>query len=490
MRRALRWLLYVVAGLLLVLAVSFFLLPVWLSNEQGRNYVLGRLNQKLTELGLPADGPNAGLSAASWQLSWFGGITVEELTFTANDGTRLLSVPKVETQWSLWSAVWGSRDFRTTTLHAPKIVIVKRNDGSTHLDAWLSQLRSDDTLLRTLRAAIKIDNGDIELRSQGTGQTIRLTNVTAEVPIADPTLQVHIIAQGLSNTATEAKPVRLQATLPGPAEWSTRPWALLHDVDFKGATLPTAAVCDFAGIDPRWAESMGPTLDEVNIKNRVTWPTAGNGVSKPEFLMRGANGRVQGRLTAVWPKTGAPVLSMTVGDDALDAAMAASAPLSRALGQINPVLVDVVASDGPIVVAAQDLNWSLGNPAQTTATLRLNAGRSVRISDRGVMGKLVGIADRPAGGATKPAGEMSAIVQPTRVRLADGAASIAEMLMTVEGGPSGQRRRFRFTGSTGYDGQVEIVATVPLTTHGGLSSGTAELPIRGTVDRPIVVLPR
>ena len=50
-------------GLLVIALVVFFMLPYWMSNEQGRNYVLGRLNRRI----------NGTISVGSWKLGGFQG---------------------------------------------------------------------------------------------------------------------------------------------------------------------------------------------------------------------------------------------------------------------------------------------------------------------------------------------------------------------------------------------------------------------------------
>src|SRR6478672_9315615 len=55
-------------GMLLVLAV-FFLIPVWISNEQGRDYVLQRLNKRLAAPNLYE--ANARVLVDHWSLGWF-----------------------------------------------------------------------------------------------------------------------------------------------------------------------------------------------------------------------------------------------------------------------------------------------------------------------------------------------------------------------------------------------------------------------------------
>src|SRR5687767_3296906 len=98
--KALRRLLYAGLGLLGIALVIFFLLPVWISNEQGRTYVLQQINKSM----------KAQVAIENWSLGWFRGTELKNVTITLPDGTRLLSCPRVQSELTLWGILWGRYD--------------------------------------------------------------------------------------------------------------------------------------------------------------------------------------------------------------------------------------------------------------------------------------------------------------------------------------------------------------------------------------------
>ncbi len=59
-----------VLAMLLLLLVVFFLFPIWISNQQGRVYMLDRLNRQLNE----GAGAGGGAACASrWEIGAWGG---------------------------------------------------------------------------------------------------------------------------------------------------------------------------------------------------------------------------------------------------------------------------------------------------------------------------------------------------------------------------------------------------------------------------------
>src|SRR3954464_14375361 len=67
----------VALGAAVMFVVAVFLLPMWISNEQGRTYILDRINRKL-------NGPRIAID--SWSIGWFRATDVRKLRIVGPDG--------------------------------------------------------------------------------------------------------------------------------------------------------------------------------------------------------------------------------------------------------------------------------------------------------------------------------------------------------------------------------------------------------------------
>src|SRR5438105_3129263 len=97
-RKFLRRVWFVGICLFVILLVAFLLLPVWISNEQGRLYVLDRLNDRL-------HGPKVAVD--QWSLGWFRKTQLTNLRILQPDGTVLFACPRVSSGLTLWDIFWG-----------------------------------------------------------------------------------------------------------------------------------------------------------------------------------------------------------------------------------------------------------------------------------------------------------------------------------------------------------------------------------------------
>src|SRR5262249_1843061 len=69
------------------------------------------------------------------------------------------------------------------------------------------------------------------------------------------------------------------ATLYGPLSQVPRIWLLQNDLDLTAIGIPTALACDYVGLDPAWAESLGDTLETVQITAHSTASQDGSRIS-------------------------------------------------------------------------------------------------------------------------------------------------------------------------------------------------------------------
>jgi hypothetical protein len=165
----------------------------------------------------------------------------------------------------------------------------------------------------------------------------------------------------------------------------------------------------------------------------------------------------------------------------LQAALFASPPLVHLLAHVNPVFSSLRASDGPIGIDVPAATWSTDHPGAFNGDGRLTFP-TLAFERTGLLGQLLDFAGKPA--ATQP-GYLSVVASRLRVQAANGELSFSSLSLTVA-----PLYRITFDGRTSADGRLHLLATIPLAPTGGLQSGTADVPITGTVAEPVITLPR
>ena len=485
-----RALLISAAALIVHLAV-FFLLPIWISNEQGRNYVLDRLNRRL-------NGPRVTID--SWSLGWFRSSELNNVRIFQPDGTPLLSCPRVLSGLTLWDLVWGNYDLGNTTADNLDMRIVKFADGSTSLDSF-AQGAWD--IVRTARGAIQIDSAHVDIVSIRAGQTIRYADLKATITIASPDAPFHVQITALGNAAGTqgAAPANLsiRATFPPTSGLSSQmlsgpgAWSLLGDVELSAAQIPTALVCDYLNTNSAWVTSFGPTLAVFRFSGHAESPPDSQAIHL-NLIVQGTSQSgqppfINARLTARASTAQAPGSLATSGaDEGIDAALLQSPPLARLLGRLNPILAesDPASQSGLIRANISDLAIPLGGRFldNAQATLRLTFPSLLFTPRDGPslirqLQVVAGETPRPSNGsATHINGSASLL----RAFLRDGQFSYDNFLVDL--GPT----RVNFSGTVGLDESLGLYADIP-TSGPGLSSGYAQVLIIGTTSAPLVRRP-
>ena len=223
-RRFFKRLAFGLAGLLAILLIVFLLLPQWISNDQGRTYILQQLNKR----------SRAQLAIADWSLGWFHPTDLHDVTLSLSDeaqgggggrgGRILFSSPHIHSELTLWSLLWGSYDLGTTTLESPQFNLTRYPDGSTSFDALSSPANPSTPtnrpttlhkILNTLRGAIQFSNASLTLNSLPTHQSLSYSNVKAALhhrlpqrrPLPHPT-QRHLPQAEPSPSPPPSPPLR------------------------------------------------------------------------------------------------------------------------------------------------------------------------------------------------------------------------------------------------------------------------------------------
>jgi hypothetical protein len=460
-------------GLLGMLLVVFLLLPVWISNEQGRQYVLERLNR----------GSAAKISVDDWSLSWFKSTRLKNLSITMPDGSRMLFCPRVKTELTLWGILFGHYDVGTTNIDTLQLTLTKYPDGTTSLDALAppaqgGSLPASSRLLARLRSArgsVQVQSAVVTINSVRAGQSVTYTDVNAAITIASPDAPFHVRVAAVGPD----RALSLNATLPAPAAWPPEPWTLVEDIDVAATNLPTGLACDWVRLDPRWQESLGPVMESLSLVHHG----AGADASDAFLSVRSPSRSTSLDARCLLQTSPASVtVKLPAGEDyTVRAALLPSPPLMNLVARANPLLRSVKTSDGPLAISVSAANWSSDRPGEISGVARVTFPR-LTFDRAGLLGQLLNFAGEPAGGSGQP---VSGEASPMRVDVSDGAATLSPFSLTLA-----PRYRIIVQGRTTLDGQVDLLATVPLAPGGVWQSGTADIPIRGTIEHPAVTLPK
>ena len=482
--RAQKWLrrgLLALAGIFVLFIAVFLLIPVWMSNEQGRIYVLDRINRSL-------HGPRVAID--KWSLGWFQDTRITNLRIYQPDGTLLFSCPDVASGLSLWGLFRGDYDIGNTTADKAQMRIVKFTDGTTSLDSFIQQAGD---VLHSARGALQITSAQLDVESQKAAQTLSFSDLKATITIASPEAPFHV---EISASNPRGADISLKAAFPPIRTLAAAAdrhdyWPLLSDLDFSADRFPTAMLCDFLSLDPAWADSFGDFFGSLQLSAH---PAAQSGATAVTLLARS-----QG----TWPFTSAPYIDARVLLDASDASPAAptlsiagsdfhadaalriSPPLCRLLGRLNPIFsessADPAARENLAALQTRALNLPLYDLSKTTAAARLTfpAMRFTARDGPSIVRQLQvvsGIIPRVSPGNPN---HIPGTPGPMRVDLADGQFSYDNFLVTL--GSS----RINFSGSVNLSGALNLSADIP-TASSGLSAGQSQVLISGNIDSPLV----
>lgn len=477
LRRRLRRAIFTISIVLLAFLGVALMLPVWANTEQGRAYVLERINHRLT----------GSLSVAKWRLGWFHGIQMQGIVLASKDGTPVLQCASLQTDLTLWSWLRGSYDLGNTVLNSPRLVASRYPDGSNDLSRIFdspnpASANRPSYYFSSLRGSIHIDNGQAILRSTASPREIHILNATAEIPIASPTSPIHLTIHSPSTNGSTA--LTIEGTLPPMAKWAHRPADIVSDLDISAANLPVAPLADWLGLSPAWEQSLGSSIDTLSFANHKL---ATDPISTPAFHLHSQTGDID--IKCILAANGQHI-TLTLPDtpDTRDleahATLILGRPVLDCLAYVNPVLAHALPRKGAADLTLNAAKIDLAQPANASASGLLTL-TGIELQPTGLVSQIYSLARaRPEGPATAPASTWPARIPPTRITLADARLACDSLSISVPTQP-----RILFSGSIGLDRSLQLLLTVPLfpaNTPDSLGTGTVQIPIRGTIDDPVL----
>ena len=489
-RNARRWI-AVAGGVLVIMLVVFLLLPVWLSNEQGRTFVLQRFNRDL---------PGT-LDIKRWSVSWWHGVEIEDLSLTLPDGRQVVTCSHIQTELTLWSLLRGSYDVGNTNIPGAKIRITKYADGMTDIGRLFPAVTGKGpNPLRSLRGAIQVTGGELTLVSERAGgQAVTISNLTAELSIASPVTPYNFRLRGLAG-GPAGRAISCDALMPPISNWPPPVWDVLPGLDISASGISTAVAADWLDLGLGWDEALGLQIESLRLQNAgvlqdsSSWIAAlqvrgaGTGVDAKILVQRG--GDVNGRRLAM-PESlklnpRDPTGASVVKDFHCEAYLRVSQPVRELLQRINPALAGLRRTDDVITMKLQSLDLTtrpMGG--DFTGTVTIPAGE---MADAGLLHEVLWSEGRPVG-STAGQTTIPATFGPLVVRLSGQTMTCDRFTMTVKP-PGGGLDKLTFSGTADLDGKLAMQVTRVQTLGGaGLGTSTVELPIAGTTAAPRVILP-
>ncbi len=493
-KRVAKRVLLALAGLLTLLIVVFFLLPIWISNEQGRAYVLQQLNKDL---------PGT-VDIHRWSLSWWRGMELDGLTITLADGRKLLQCPHVQTDLTLGSLLWGNYDLGNARIPSAHISIVKYADGSTDVSRLfpLTAAGGRKNPLRSLRGAIQFTAVDLTLRSERSHSAITFSDLNAEINIASPVAPFNVHLRAVSG-GPAGRPITCDAILPAISEWPVAMWRILPGLDLSASGIPTAAAADWLGLDEGWDEAIGPQIEEVRFANRGTLTRAPGWI--PSLLLKGSGGKTyidaKLLLTAtqvmhqlslpreIHLNPSDPTDASAVRDFHFEAALLVSPPVRTALARIDPLFSALERGDGPVVFRLSTLDLK-DSPWRGQGAGRVEFP-PVLLACRGVLQDVLAAGGPSSQHATTSKNvPLRALIPPMRVLLSDQVFYVDNLEIALQ---NGGRERLSAVGEVALDGRMRVDVTVVRprgsSPNSPLGNTVVQVPVTGTLGNPIVTGP-
>jgi hypothetical protein len=455
----------VAIGLLVIAIVIFLMLPYWMSNEQGKAYVLSRLNRRI----------NGTVGVGSWKLGWFSGTEIQDLTLALPDGKVVLTCPRLQTELTLWSLLWGNFDLGNTRLDSPNVMAAKYADGSNDLSRLMltREGATGANPLKTLSGYIVCKNGFLELKGPGGGTPLLISEISAEIPIASRSAPMHLRADGMTAGTGGAERVEVTADLPSPSSWETNPYALLLAIQLRAANVPTGTLAEWMGLDRAWEQSLGPVLSRLTVRSE---PEPGTGMSVISATATGTGGSIQARVRVETGPGGKAQISLVdQKDPSLVASLKLSPPLKQLLAHVNPVLESVTRMDDVVDVASNKLRVDLQDPVGASGQLYMRLP-GMTLETSGLFRQVL----VHTGDQLDQMAEQKVSVAPINLVLSGGRTECRAMAMTLES----TRQVLKFSGSVGFDSTLDLVVSTSVPR--ALGAWSVQIPIGGTTDAPVL----
>jgi hypothetical protein len=131
-RRVWKWITCIISVIILIVLALGISLPTILSSSWGKNAIIKSVNKRI----------HGGISIKKINLGWWSGIEIEGFELYAPNGQPVIQLESVEATTSLWSFIWGSRNYGTINVEGAIIQLSTFTSSPSNLQEALAELNA------------------------------------------------------------------------------------------------------------------------------------------------------------------------------------------------------------------------------------------------------------------------------------------------------------------------------------------------------------
>jgi hypothetical protein len=180
-----KWIIRILVLIILGVLILFFAIPLYLSSNTGRDFIVSRINRSI-------DGQ---VQMGDFSIGWFKGIRLEDFHFADNAGTTKVDVKTISTKPSYGSLLRGSLTLGKTLVDQPQVVLnikepasVPDTETAPEKPAPTKKGKSDLVLPLAL-IDLEVKQGNATINTQAADQAVRsvhFQNIESNVAINRP----------------------------------------------------------------------------------------------------------------------------------------------------------------------------------------------------------------------------------------------------------------------------------------------------------------
>jgi hypothetical protein len=177
--KTLKWIIAVALVLLLLL---FLVVPMYLSSNRGRDFIVGKINESI-------DGK---IAMGDFSMGWFKGIRVTDLSFENEAGTTSVSVREISTKPYYVSLLLGIVALGETLIDEPRVVInVRQNNDKASGSVVSSKKKITESKRKgdgfgLAKVDLTVKGGDFTINRVSQGESVaglKVSNIESKVDL-------------------------------------------------------------------------------------------------------------------------------------------------------------------------------------------------------------------------------------------------------------------------------------------------------------------
>jgi cytoskeletal protein RodZ len=223
--------------IVILIALVFFLIPVFVSSAKGRNFILAKINNSI-------DGKT---NFASLSMGWWKGIKVRDVSFNDSSGQTSVTAKQISTKPHYGSILSGSVALGETIIDEPKVEINLKNrqpkETSAPKQKMTARAQSTPIVLPIKEMDLVINNGNVKVTDQH-AKTVELSQIGSRVNLRPPGQETTFSLHTLVASAGKESKIQAEGRInPGKANkgWTLKGTSGNVSVQVTDLDLPSLA---------------------------------------------------------------------------------------------------------------------------------------------------------------------------------------------------------------------------------------------------------